>query len=147
MQFLTDTHANRLAKYPANGFPAGSVFIETDRTVGYIDNGTAWAQPWGILIDPDAAGTLALLPSDLTTTDAGFLYKSAYYQRTWIWDGAAWHYLDSGVGAGGHVTRASSAPSGGLWTAANGAAVNCALDNATISSLTPLTVANTWMRR
>ena len=89
----------------------------------------------------DSSATLANLPVGLGAADAGTIYRNTFFQRNWIWDGSAWHYNDGGVGAGGQVSTSGSAPSGGLWTACDGVAVTCALDNATTASLTPSNTA------
>jgi len=76
----------------------------------------------------DSSTSLANLPTGLTTASQGQEYYNSYFGRWWFWDGANWHYKDSGVGAGGQVTTSDSAipPSGGLWQACDGSTVSCA---------------------
>ena len=83
---------------------------------------------------PPAA--LAGLPTGLGTADAGRQYYNTYFGRMWVWTGTVWHYADGGPGAGAQGATSSSAPSGGLWQACDGSSVACALDNATIGTLT-----------
>lgn len=84
----------------------------------------------------DTSSTLAGLPTGLGTEDTGQLYYNSYFKRYWFWDGAAWNYNDSGIGAGGQCSTSGPAPSGGLWQACDGSTVSCALDNATIGNKT-----------
>ena len=83
----------------------------------------------------DTSSSLAGLPTGLTIANRGQHYYNSYFKRWWNWDGANWHYLDSGIGAGGQVsTSGATAPEGGLWQACDGSTVSCALDNATIGN-------------
>jgi len=86
----------------------------------------------------DTSSTLAHLPTGLSVADTGQRYYNSYFKRWWFWDGANWHYLDSGFGAGAQCSTSSSAvaPEGGLWQACDGSVVSCALDNATIANRT-----------
>ena len=43
---LEDTHANRLAKYPASGYPIGSVFFETDNLVFLLNESVSGVNTW-----------------------------------------------------------------------------------------------------
>ena len=148
---IFDTHANRLANYPAANYVAGSqLFYETDRTVLYIVDTISGTNQWiylsGVMEDADAG--LANLPNDLTSHDSGFLYRSTTFYRVWLWNGTAWHYFESGLGAGAEVTvHGGTPPSGGLWGAANGSSYSCALDNATVGSFTSDNVSDVWLRR
>jgi hypothetical protein len=87
---LYDTHANRLANYPAGNYVAGTLFFETDREVLYIDNGTNWI--YGVGIDYD---TLAHRPGDLGINDVGFLFVASDYNSTvtYRWSGSTWLYF------------------------------------------------------
>ena len=135
---ILGTHTQRLTAYPAVCFTPGSTFLETDTTILYTSDGQNWIDPKGVLIDPDLSGILQLLPGSLGSNDKGYLYRSEYYQRTWIWDGQYWHYFGSALGAGAQVATSSSTtpPSGGLWQTCDGSTVNCALDGATVGTLT-----------
>ena len=93
----------------------------------------------GGLIPPaivfDNSSSLAGKPAGLGTGDAGKQYYNSYFGRMWVWTGTVWKYADGGIGAGGHVLTVGPAPEGGLWQAADGSTVACALDNCTIGSL------------
>src|SRR5881396_1950074 len=83
-----DTHANRLANYPT---PAtiGAQFFETDRTVLYIANTSlAWEYSAGTYL-----AAVASRPSDLGTSDAGFLFYATNQLTLYIWTGAAWNTI------------------------------------------------------
>jgi hypothetical protein len=109
-----DTHANRLAKYPATDFPTASHFLESDRGVLYRNTGSAWVYESGIM----RTATIADKPTALGTNDTGFLWFTADYKHTWRWLGSAWTYEDdpSGVflytdsdpGAGYHLCDGST---------------------------------------
>jgi hypothetical protein len=88
-----------------------------------------------------ASTTLSDVPPGLGAGDAGLIYENTFFARSWKWNGSAWHYADSGIGAGGQVSTSGPAPSGGLWTPCNGVAVLSALDNATTAMLTPSNTA------
>ena len=103
-------------------------------TVNYVPN-TIPAQTVKEVIY-DTSSTLAGLPTGLGTEDTGQLYYNSYFKRYWFWDGAAWNYNDSGIGAGGQCSTSGPAPSGGLWQACDGSTVACALDDATIGNKT-----------
>jgi hypothetical protein len=136
---VRDTHANRV-NYPAasyDGFlywETSATIPDTDRTSLYISNAGIWEYVGGEM--QSSSSTLADLPGGLGADDAGFRYRSSYFYRAWEWNGSAWHYADGGVGAGAQVATSGAAPSGGLWQACDGSTVACALDSATIGSLT-----------
>ncbi len=94
---LEDTHANRLALYPAANSPVGTLFWETDRTVLYAVENQSGTLAWKY-----AAGmynaTYANRPTDLGTNDAGFLYFPSVYIHICRWSGAGWGITDGGGG-------------------------------------------------
>lgn len=98
--------------------------------------GSASAAPGGnpvVAVIQDASPTLAGLPA---LPAKGDLYRNTYFWRVWQWDGTAWHYYEGQIGAGACVATSGAAPSGGLWHTCDGTSVSCALDNATIGSIT-----------
>lgn len=109
-----DTHANRLAKYPATDYPVASHFRESDRGALYRNTGSAWVYESGIM----RTATIADKPTGLGANDVGFLWFTADYKHTWRWLGSAWTYEDdpSGVflytdsdpGAGYHLCDGST---------------------------------------
>lgn len=135
---LEDTHANRLANYPAANYDIGTLFIESDRTATYANELVIATPTWVYIggVMQSTSSSLADLPSDLGTADKGFEFRSSFFFRVWAWSGTAWHYNDGGIGAGAQVSTSGGAPSGGLWQACDGSTVSCALDNATVGNLT-----------
>jgi hypothetical protein len=132
---IEDTHANRLANYPAASYPVGTLFWESDRTVTYINAVASTVQVWrfesGVM--QSTSNTLSDIPSDLGTNDASFEVYNSFFKRQWIWTGAGFHYTD-GVGAGAIVATSGAAPSGGLWVACDGTSVTTAEDGAGLGS-------------
>lgn len=86
---LYDTHANRLANYSPGSYVTGTLFWETDRTVLYVDNGTAWVYATGTYNN-----ILSNRPTDLISTDAGFEFLVSSYADNilYVWNGTAWVY-------------------------------------------------------
>lgn len=101
---LYDTHANRLANYPAGNYVAGTLFYETDRQVIYVDTGTVWLYAVGIEYN-----SLASRPGDLGTNDVGFLFVASDYSDTvsYRWSGTAWLWFQ-----GVYYAVTASRPSG-----------------------------------
>lgn len=83
-QSVKETHAKRLTT-PASSYPDGSRFFETDRGIEYIARGKDWNYSSGIFSCLQAA-----LPTDLTTTDAGFLVNVSDFAHLLEWTGAGW---------------------------------------------------------
>lgn len=83
--YLQDTHANRLANYPAANYPSATEFFESDRHVFYIDNGTAWLYQSGVMLAPAANR-----PIDLGANDTGFAFIATDTGLISTWNGIAW---------------------------------------------------------
>ena len=81
------THATRLATAPTS-LPAGTQFFETDRTATYtvvpVSTVNKWLWSAGVYQAP-----IASIPSDLTTTDAGFGFYATDTFTFYIWTGSA----------------------------------------------------------
>lgn len=92
---LEDTHANRLANFPASTYPIAILFYETDRTVFYENDGTFGSSNWTYKLGT-MRGTLAVdqRPSDLGANDAGFLFFGTDWHITYRWSGTTWIYYD-----------------------------------------------------
>jgi hypothetical protein len=149
---LAGLHSQRIVS-PASPW-LNAFFWETDRSALYAATaqGSAYVWTWlsGMMID--TSSTLAGLPGDLGPGDAGFIYRSSVFDRLWRWTGSGWTYADGSLGAGGIVATTGAAPSGGFWQTCNGSTVQCALSNATLSSLTATAPSSSlgfswWMRR
>lgn len=85
---LIDTHANRLAKYPAAKQPIGAAFWESDRKVLYLNEGTFGSSAWTYALG-EYNDVLANIPT-LTTSDAGFLFGVSDYSHQLAWNGTGW---------------------------------------------------------
>ena len=94
---LEDTHANRLALYPAANSPVGTLFWETDRSVFYIIEENAGVLSWEYSAGMYSA-SFANRPTDLGTSDAGFLYFPSVYIHICRWSGSGWAIIDGGGG-------------------------------------------------
>lgn len=86
---IQDTHANRLANFPAASSPKGTLFWETDRTVLYINTGTAWTYRLGIM-----RAAYASRPTDLGANDSDFKFYATDRTITYRWSGTVWNYYD-----------------------------------------------------
>ena len=96
---LFDTHANRLASYPAADYKPGALFYETDRQVFYIDklvSGTpTWVYASGVYTTYGGG-----MPSDLGAADDGFIVQAQQGTpggQFFRWDGygSAWSILQA----------------------------------------------------
>lgn len=84
---IEGTHATRLASYPAAANPE-TIYIETDRNrVMYISDGVNWNYHGGTILT-SLAGMLAIAAA-LGSHDAGLLFYSSTFDRTYRWSGAA----------------------------------------------------------
>jgi hypothetical protein len=81
------THAARLSQpVPATG----TLYVETDRNeIVYQFQGIKWVYVSGVM-----RGTFAQRPTDLGTSDAGFLFSSSD-KIDYRWNGAAWTSVDT----------------------------------------------------
>lgn len=114
-QILQDTHANRIALYPAPNF-INSAFYETDRKLLYVSSASSGTYVWqyvaGVSVD-----THANRWADLTTTDVGVFYvENDRNNIVYYWTGTAWTYF-SGIWS---RTKAQVIAGLGLTTVDNG---------------------------
>ena len=94
---LEDTHANRLALYPAGNSPVGTLFWETDRTVLYAVTNSAGTLVWTYIAGMYYAA-FANRPTDLGANDANFLLWVTVQGHICRWSGAVWSITDGGGG-------------------------------------------------
>jgi hypothetical protein len=143
---LQDTHANRLANYPATSYPVGTNFYETDTTITYQVQdigGNVWLYVNGVFRD-----VLANIPTGLGVDDFGYWFKATDFLHDYNWDGTAWHFATSDPGSDFYTTTLNPAgPNGGLWGKADGSTYTVAQDNGTTANVTTSVTANTWLRR
>lgn len=88
-QILVATHALRLLK-PAGNYPIGTLLYETDRTALYQVQLVAGVLDWVYIGGQNHRVTIGNFPTDLETTDAGFLAYATDYGREYRWSGSAW---------------------------------------------------------
>jgi len=88
---FVDTHANRIANFPAANYASGTLFFESDRTVLYVDVAGVWTFGAGVYSD-----VIANRPTDLATADAGFEFFATDTGALYFWDGAAWLGISGG---------------------------------------------------
>lgn len=118
---VEDTHANRLALYPAGNYSVGALFYETDRASLYvvvISGGTnVWQYVSGLY-----AAVFANRPTDLGLNDRGFLLFVTVQCHLMWWSGTAWFFLDGG---GGYFQDFVATPPGSLgWQLCDGTATD-----------------------
>lgn len=123
-----DTHANRLALYPAASFPDGARFFETDRTVTYVAVAGVWTYAAG-----EMAAAIASLPS-LGAADAGFRFLATDYRHTFRWTGSAWEFAPGDAGSG-FFQDFAIAP-GAEWQICDGSATTYAKADGTTAAFT-----------
>ena len=82
----------------------GSLYYETDRTVLY-QTLLHFSTPIWQYVAGGMVGTLAGLPTDLGTADAGFLYYATDYYHLYRWSGAAWAFA-AGTESSGMISAA-----------------------------------------
>jgi hypothetical protein len=131
---LEDTHANRVANYPANSYPVGTLFWETDRTVYYLNTGAIGSQVWTYTAG-ECSVTQATLPADLTTTDGGFLANVFDYGHLLIWSGVAWTWGPGDAGSG-MLQMFEVDPTAAGWHLYNGGTINYLKADGTLGSIT-----------
>lgn len=140
---LQDTHANRLANYPASNYAAGTLFFETDRTVVYKSDGSTWNFWSGAM-----AGALSALPVDLGASDAGFHFQATDFRHLYLWAGSAWNFDPADQGSGFTVLAGPGFfISNGLWGLCNGSTYSVAQSAGGTANQTPAVAANTYLRR
>lgn len=89
---IFDTHANRLAKYPAATQVPGQFYFEVDRIALYaIQVSLAGQQSWALLAAA-MAGSAAGKPGDLGAQEEGFLFFAQDQSVVYYWSGSVWHW-------------------------------------------------------
>ena len=123
-QSFVDTHANRLASYPATKYAVGSFFYETDRTTLYQVQVVGTGNQW-IWIGGQMSAALASIPTDLGMSDAGFLYfENAKYYHQAQWTGSAWQRGPNDTEHSNTFHEFGAAPTDGGWHSCNGSTQN-----------------------
>ena len=117
---LEDTHANRLALYPAGNSPVGTLFWETDRTVLYAVTNSSGTLVWTYVAGMFSS-TFALRPTDLGTNDANFLLWVTVQAHVCRWSGSSWSITDGG---GGYIVDAVAALPAVGWQLCDGTATD-----------------------
>ena len=144
---LQDTHANRVANFPASSYPVGTNFYETDTTITYqvqnIGGSNVWLYINGVFRD-----VLANIPVGLGVDDFGYWFKATDYFHDYNWNGTAWHFATADPGSDFLTESLNPAgPNGGLWGKSDGSTYAVAQDNGTTSNVTTSVLANFWLRR
>jgi hypothetical protein len=93
---LVDTHANRLAIYPAAKYQLGTLFYETDRTVLYVNSSSVWTFAAGL-----NENVFASRPTGLGVADASFLFLATDTSTLYAWTGTAWLTIGGGTDPNG----------------------------------------------
>lgn len=119
----------------------GTLFFETDRQVWYIATATSWQFAFGAFSIPQTG-----IPSDLTSTDVGFLVNVTDYNHLLVWTAAGFNFAPSDSGSGYTVpfTGVPTNPVG--WHAADGSTVNQLNQDGSISAVTIPNVAGSYFR-
>lgn len=122
--FLSDTHANRLANFPASDYPIGTVFWETDRTVLYENQGTYGASNWVYILGTMRGAQAAIAGLGLGQYDDGVLFECTDYNHVlrWAWGGGPGAFgWGPGENGSAYVQFFAVAPTGVGWKLADGA--------------------------
>lgn len=101
---LTDTHANRLANFPAASQAIGTAFIESDRKYLYVIESVAGVNTW-VYVAGVSFNSQANRYADLGSADTGALYWSTDYLQLSEWNGTSWVILLSLPMTDLHVVR------------------------------------------
>lgn len=119
---LIDTHANRLANFPATDYVPGTLFFETNRTVFYIVKSISLTNTWvyaaGTMVSTST--TIADIPTDLGAHDYGFLFSNTYWAHQWVWLATSWQFAPGDSGSLYMVGALGVAPSGPFWGLCDG---------------------------
>lgn len=121
--FISDTHANRLANYPASDYPIGTVFWETDRTVLYENQGTYGASNWVYILGMMHGTQPTIAGLGLGQYDDGFLFHCTDYEHVlrWLWAGGPGSFTwGPGENGSAYVQFFAVAPTGLGWKLADG---------------------------
>lgn len=135
---LEDTHANRIALYPASNYAVGTVFYETDRTVAYTVVSASGAPVWQYISGVDAE-TFANRPIDLSTHDRGYLLWITVQNHICWWSGSAWTIVDGG---GGYFVDSAFALTALGWQLCDGTATDYLVISGADLALTSFTTPN-----
>jgi hypothetical protein len=118
---IQDTHINRINLFPAGQFPPGSLYIETDRALTYIDRVVDSARAWVYL-----EGTYSVTQSQiagvtgLTANDNGLRLSVTDYAHLLMWTNPAWGWAPEDDHRAGEITHFDVAPTGSGWKLING---------------------------
>lgn len=120
---LTDTHANRLASYPASDYPVGTVFWESDRHLLYENQGTYGASNWVYVLGTLNVAQSSIAGLGLGQYDDGVLIYVTDYDHIlkWTWGGGpgSWGW-GPGNEVSGKVEMFAVAPPATGWKAIDG---------------------------
>lgn len=90
-QFISDTHAIRIAFYTAAD--VGTIYWETDRNALYVMMDVSGVLGW-VFVCGMMTGAFTSRPTDLSTPDAGFGFyangDAPSYNHVWRWSGTNW---------------------------------------------------------
>lgn len=87
---LADTHAHRIASFPATSYPLDTLFYETDRHVIYVNQLISGVQQW-IFGTGTYNDTFASRPTGFSSLDSQFRFHSQDSDgQSFLWNGAAW---------------------------------------------------------
>lgn len=142
---IIDTHANRIANYPAANYPSGTLFYETDTELLYVDNAGVWVNISGpLLLEGTHSSRLASTPS------VSYAFGTAYYEtdrtvRYWVQNAAGTATVTTGTTvtwtSGDHFINTGTGFTAAQWPAGTPiiiSGVTCHV--ATVSSSTVLTL-------
>lgn len=128
---ISDTHANR-ANYSAatyQRFP----FLETDRNLLYVSNGTNWIYMAGEMAVTQSA--VSAIAAALTTADTGLMLDVTDYGHRLRWDGTDFEWAPGDSGSG--MTQLFEIdPTGAGWHLYDGSTVNYLKADGTTGSVT-----------
>ena len=95
---IVDTHAHRLASYPAASYSVGQQFFESDRTVTYLVESISGTKTW---VAPTGVNYGTAFPTGLGAADSGLLFINTSTDLLYYWSGTAWVLVGGGTTGGG----------------------------------------------
>lgn len=140
-KILYDTHANRVANYPAAAFPPASLFYETDRTVWYqvqiVSSVNAWVYVGGTsrATQSQLVALAASLAADSASYHQAFPVYVTDYAHQLQWIGAAWAWGPNEDGSG-DMRLFEIDPTGTGWHLYDGSTVDYLKSDGTLGSVT-----------
>lgn len=145
---LFGVHSTRLTIL-ASDFPVGTLYLEIDRTLLYVNQLVGGIQFW-VYFAGEFACTQSAIPAGLTAQDQGLVIDVRDYSHKLVWGltrdqayAAGWSWSPGEEGRSGEVTGFLVDPTGTGWHVCDGSVVSYLKSDGTLGSVTlPNTIAS-----